>query len=656
MSQYQLFDAFQDIIFVVDGDWKLFYGNTMACLLIEVTPRRLSSGKPLAQFMEFASPITDESGIGAIEELTHAREVTFTLPGSGKTGWVQVVMQPVPASMAQPEDGKRWIISMRDTTLERTLHLKYRGELDQKESVIKDLQEARKALEEYSSLLEKKVEERTIELREANRLQKTILDSLGQGILVFDKNGVCLPIFSKICLRMLQGEPTGQPIEKILGFAGSEAEGFTQWREAVFDQLLDFEDMVPLAPSRLTNANGLELHFDYYPMQDANHQLQGVVVVATDKTREVAALKKAEEERLLVGKVTQVARNRDAFRLFVSEATRLLSGLQSSGDLDLEDITRRLHTLKGGSASFSLMAIADACHELENNVKIMNAPESRDQLNSLLAEKSREVLTLLDAAIHDLAELLGPSVADLDNQTIELASEQVKAWAQGLFDASRDAKWEGVRHVAGQLWREATEKPVGPTVLHLSASLKGLAASMGKHLEAFDVVGADTKVSAEKMQGLFASLVHAFRNCIYHGLETTDDRVKAGKSAGGRVFAKFTKSVSLDHPSLRIEIGDDGRGVDPARIRKKLRDIGLVDLAAKGDHEVIQAILRDDFSTSTEINLVAGRGVGLSAIAAEVVKLGGKIEVMSELGRGMSLVIEVPVPNEQAAVEHLKSA
>lgn len=641
MSRYQLLDAFQDVIFVVDAEWRLHFGNTVACLLTELTPRRLSSGKPLAQFFEFGSPITDDGGLDLINELSPAREVMFTLPASGKVGWVQVFVQPVPDHMVDDSatEGRRWIISMRDTTLERTLNDKYRGELDQKESVIRDLQDARKALEDYSATLEKKVEERTGELRSANRLQKTILDSLGQGILVFDKNGICLPIFSKVCLKMLNGEPTGRSITDVLGFKeASEVDGFTQWREAVFDQLLDFEDMVPLAPRSLKNEKGLDLHFDYYPMFSADNALLGVVVVATDRTREMEALEKAERERVLVSKVTQVARNRDAFRLFVTESRRLLSGLQSPAELDLEDITRRLHTLKGGAASFSLMPVADGCHELENEVKVRAG--DRDGLNTLLQERSGVLLEALRIAIGELAELLGPSVGEIENQPIEIEVELLKSWSMELLETN---EWQPVRRIGQSLWQEAIEKPVGPAILHHSSSLKTLAATMGKRLENFDVVGADTKVATERFQGLLNSLVHAFRNSVYHGLESPEERLKSGKAEGGRVFARFAKATVNAQSILRIEIGDDGRGVDPKRIRAKLNEKGLADIAEASDDDVIQAILRDDFSTASEVSLVAGRGVGLSAIAGEVRDLEGSIRVRSSVGQGMTLVIEAPV-------------
>ena len=352
------------------------------------------------------------------------------------------------------------------------------------------------------------------------------------------------------------------------------------------------------------------------------------------------ALAKAAEERELVGKVTQVARNRDAFRLFNAEAKRLLVGLQTPDGLDMEDITRRLHTLKGGAASFSLMAVADACHELENNVKLMHDAPSRNEMNSMLVERSKTILNLMASSITELVELLGPSIADVDNLPVELTVEQLKFWAKELY-AYRSR--ESVQGIGDAIMREATQKPVGPAILHHASSLKSLAATMGKQLAEFQVEGADVKVPADRMQGLLTSLVHAFRNSVYHGLETGPERLKAGKSEAGIVFARFLKVDVGNETCLRIDIGDDGRGVDPERIRKKLLEVGLPEVAAGTDEEVIQAILRDDFSTSTEVNLVAGRGVGLSAIAAEVVKLNGTVVVRSRLGLGMSLKIEIPL-------------
>jgi two-component system, chemotaxis family, sensor kinase CheA len=651
MNSFQVFEAFQDVILVVDREGRAYFGNNAACVLFEVAPRRLASKKSLTQFVSFEPmPYEVDGSLDQVNQIGQMKEVSFTLP-SGTTGWVQVTVQPLPEHFidkqaAGPEESVRlWIVSMRDVTLEKALHVKYRAELDQKESFIHELQEARAALEQYSQLLEKKVEERTQELREANRLQKTILDSLDQGILVYDKDGQCLPVFSKVCARILEGEPTGRSITEVLGLAGAQAEDFTSWGQAVFDQLLDFEDMIPLALHHLRNKAGREIGLDYYPLLGADERLNGIVVVATDRTNEMAALRKAEEERTLVNKVTQVARNREAFRLFISEAKRLLSELSSAGRLDLEEVARNLHTLKGGAASFSLMNLAASSHDLETELKVLTSggnmdPNTNERVKELLEGKTGELFGVLDAEIVSLTELLGAVIPanEADGQTVEISSSKLKVWSESLYSARQ---FEQVREVGKQLLLECVEKQVGTSIRHLSSSLKDLASQMGKSLEAFELKGDDIKVSPVIVKGLIASLVHAFRNAVCHGLETVEERKAKGKHPGGRISARFERHES---GWLSIVIEDDGRGIDPEKIRSKLREKGLAELATVPDDEVIQVILRDDFSTADSVDMVAGRGVGLSAIAAEAKALGGTVHVSSRIGEGMKLTIRTPLP------------
>ena len=660
MNHYLVFEAFQDTIFVIDEAGRLIYGNGAAAILLEVSPRRLTSEKPIGQFINFSpDPLLVESkGIANVIETTQTVEVSFNLP-SGKSGWVQIVIQPEPEFLtksrtteSETEAGKRWIVSMRDVTLEKNLHIKYRKELDNKEVVIRDLQEARAALEEYSHGLESKVQERTTELQAMNGLMKAILDSLGQGILVFDQSGKCLPVFSQVCRKLLRGEPPGRVIEDVLGLGPKLGADFQAWRNVVFDGALDFEDLAPLAPTGFKNTAGLDISLDYNAMMDANHQLVGIVVAVTDKTLEMAALKKAEDERLLVSKVTQVARNRTAFQLFVSDARRRLALLISAGSLGLDEIARELHTIKGGASSFALQDLTSACHELESELHGVNAErESRIIFDQTLVRRVPELLSHLETELSALTEILGPIGTTAENSTIDLPIERVLKWGQEILQAS-DIKV--AQEVGRAILSECKEKPLGTSLGHLEPSLKDLASSYGKQLQAFVVRGGEARVDTELFEPLISSLIHSFRNSVYHGLETMEERRSVGKPEGGCITVHFEKetraapSGSRAAEWLKIEIQDDGRGVDPARIRKKLVSLGRNDIATAPDSEVIQAILLDDFSTAEQVDMVAGRGVGMSAIGGEAKRLGGSVVVHSILGQGMKLVITVPIPGVEA--------
>ncbi|MEK7356230.1 MAG: hypothetical protein AAB250_07255, partial [Bdellovibrionota bacterium] len=92
-----------------------------------------------------------------------------------------------------------------------------------------------------------------------------------------------------------------------------------------------------------------------------------------------------------------------------------------------------------------------------------------------------------------------------------------------------------------------------------------------------------------------------------------------------------------------IDITDDGRGVNVVRLREKLVEAGRTEFAKASDDEIAQIILRGELSTAETVTEVSGRGVGVSAIAAEAKALGGTARVLSRAGFGMTLSIRVPL-------------
>lgn len=687
MKHFKIFDTFQDAALVIDREARVYFANNAALLLFEVPARRFSKGKELAQAVTFEpDPIEALGDLSELTEASQVREVRFESQ-SGKAGWAQISIQRIPGVMqADDEPGgdqagdmneagdgagatggrgqlaERYLVCLRDVSLEKTLHDKYKAELDKKEDVIRHLQVAREKLEEYSRNLERMVAERTSELSEANRLLKTILDSLGQGILVFDSDGSCLPIFSKVSSHLLEGEPTGRAVEDVLKLQGGGRSEFGNWRTAVFAGMLEFDDLVPLAPARYAHSEGLEIFLNYNPMRSESGAIKGVVLVATDRTQEMKALREAERERVLVKKVVRVSRHRESFRKFVQDARVVLGQLASAKSLaEPEEIGRQLHTLKGGAATFALEGIASECHELEERLRNVRADEpgaehpmagdsagsgdiSRQFVERLAAEALR-LREILDAEVKALAEFLGPLEEQVGVEVIEVPYERLAAWVRDLLqvETALDAQ-----RVGREILRQCMEKPVGEWVQRLEPSLLELADALGKKV-AFRIEGGGLTVPRRSFDMLLGSLIHAFRNSIDHGIESPEERRRLGKPEAGRLLVRFTEARGADGNLLRIEISDDGRGVHPERIRRKLIEKGLQEFAQADDAEVIQAILRDDFSTAEQVTEISGRGVGLSAIASEAKKLGGRMVVQSVPGEGVRFAIEVPIRREGSA-------
>ena len=616
MIDYKLFDSIQEVVLVVDHEFKVVYGNTAASILFEVSPRRFQSRKALSNFVSF-EPNAMDLKLESLTEPSQMREVIFTTPG-GLSGSVQVIVQPQPSYFstgsvtAEASDGHRFIVTIRDVSLEKVLQKKYRGELDQKESVISDLKTARAELEDYSKNLEKMVADRTAEITKTNALIRTILDSLGQGILVFGDDGKTLPIYSQVCRAMFGDEIGGQPIEKVLGFSEGDTDAFSNWRQAVFAEMLDFADLTPLAPSRLPLDPPREIALSYNRMTNEAGATAGVVVVTTDRTAEMEAVRNAARERALVKKIVQVAKHRDAFRMFVDDAQSLIAQFLKGDVIEQTELERKLHTLKGGAATFALDSLAATCHHFEDFLKSMGPGELYSaSFKMRLLRAAGEMKTILDTELQTLTELLGP-----------------------ISKAKPFLKIDDVLKV-------------------YSMSMIELAETLGKKLAPLTIAGGSVEVSTPRYQGLLNSFVHAFRNAIDHGLESPETRLKNGKPAEGHLTIECT----VVDQALRIVIGDDGAGVNVEKVREKLRsNPARAQLANGSDSEVAQAILEGDLSTADVVTDISGRGVGLSAVTEEARKLGGSIRVDSVRGQGMTITIAIPLQVNDLGVETVQQA
>jgi two-component system chemotaxis sensor kinase CheA len=136
--------------------------------------------------------------------------------------------------------------------------------------------------------------------------------------------------------------------------------------------------------------------------------------------------------------------------------------------------------------------------------------------------------------------------------------------------------------------------------------------------------------------------VHIVRNSLDHGLETPEVRLAAGKPSIG----KLTIRAAQEADRVVIEIVDDGKGIDPAVIKQKAYEKGIIDEAALeriSDQEAINLIFAAGLSTAAVVSDLSGRGVGMDVVRSAVEKINGVVVVASELGKGTSIRISLPL-------------
>lgn len=169
--------------------------------------------------------------------------------------------------------------------------------------------------------------------------------------------------------------------------------------------------------------------------------------------------------------------------------------------------------------------------------------------------------------------------------------------------------------------------------------IRDLSLELNKDIE-FITEGDDTQVDKNIIEELVDPLLHIFRNSIDHGLEGHDERIAAGKPVRGSITMKAYYSGTEVH--IRVE--DDGRGIDPEKIRQKAIERGLI----KGNenlskHQIFDLLFLPGFSTATSISEVSGRGVGMDVVRKKIDKMKGRVDVDSELGKGTAITIRLPL-------------
>ena len=203
---------------------------------------------------------------------------------------------------------------------------------------------------------------------------------------------------------------------------------------------------------------------------------------------------------------------------------------------------------------------------------------------------------------------------------------------------------QGISGVTSDLQRtvmRARLQPVGGLFGKFTRVVRDLAQKLGKefHLE---TIGDDVELDRALIEGLSDPLTHLVRNAADHGVEPPDERRRLGKPAAGRL------RISAAHLAgrVQIEVRDDGRGLDPARLKTKAVEKGLLtaeQASRLADPEAWQLIFAPGFSTAAVVSDVSGRGVGMDVVKTNIERLGGRVELQSVLGQGTAVIIRLPL-------------
>ena len=225
-----------------------------------------------------------------------------------------------------------------------------------------------------------------------------------------------------------------------------------------------------------------------------------------------------------------------------------------------------------------------------------------------------------------------------------LTRNQLLEIARRHEDSGYKVPLQRLSHVTAELQEGVMKtrmQPIGNAWQKLPRVVRDLSAELGKQIELV-MVGAETELDRQVLDVIKDPLTHMVRNSADHGIEATNERIKAGKPARGTIRL----SAYHEGGTITIEIADDGKGLDLAAIRKKAVERNLAPAAEverMTDAQVAKFIFHAGFSTAKAVTSVSGRGVGMDVVKTNIETIGGVVDIATELGKGTTFTIKIPL-------------
>src|SRR4029077_6995749 len=239
---------------------------------------------------------------------------------------------------------------------------------------------------------------------------------------------------------------------------------------------------------------------------------------------------------------------------------------------------------------------------------------------------------------YDDFNILSRSMAEISADVNEVLS-QLEGFI-GRVEGDIDEFTKLAHHLQDEI-TAARMVPIGTLYSRLSRAVRDAANSTGKRVE-MDLSGRETELDNNMSQQTSYPLVHLVRNSVAHGIETPEKRREAGKPELGRVTLRAYHRGN----HIYIEVEDDGQGIAYDRVRQSAVDRGLVSTETASsltERELREMLFHPGFSTAPMKTELAGRGVGLDVVRANLNALNGEIEIQSTAGVGTKFILKVPL-------------
>jgi two-component system chemotaxis sensor kinase CheA len=448
------------------------------------------------------------------------------------------------------------------------------------------------------------IRDREDRLSDRNRDMRLLLDNVNQGFFTVDRDERMSAERSAIVDTWFGAPTEGMKVSAFLGRVDPEVgQWFALGHAACVEDILPLEVCIAQLPVRFRKGETI-YSLSYHPIFE-DGQWARILIVVSDVTSEVERERASRAAHDMLAVFERMSDDPAGFAEFFREATTMVQRVVR-GQGDRVSIRRDLHTLKGNAGLFGIVSVASKCHELEGLL------DEGAELTPAQCAELKETW----ATIESLYARLGGRTAS----RIEIDDADFFALVDGL---KRRVDGTKLLSTVSQ-WRN---EPAGRRLARVADHARVAAKRLGKGDIDIEVDASLVRIPPLRWAPFWSAFAHVIRNAIDHGIESSEVRLAAGKSARG----KLRMSLKTEGEGLLLVFADDGAGIDWEAVRNRAVSRGL---PAGTQDELVDALFAEGLTTREEASETSGRGVGLGAVREATSALGGRIRVESTRGVG----------------------
>lgn len=325
---------------------------------------------------------------------------------------------------------------------------------------------------------------------------------------------------------------------------------------------------------------------------------------------------------------------------FVDVIKKLLDDIKNGADTtSIDETVKKLKLANEGKFVASSTKAPEQPQESKKSKKSPNKPSQIKKVSKAIEQTIRVDVSRLDSLMNLVGELV------LSRNRISQLAMELERKHEGDFiieQLTETTSQIGLITTELQLAVMKTRMvPIGKVFNKFPRMVRDLCRDLNKEIELI-ISGEDTELDKSVVEEIGDPLIHMLRNAVDHGVESPEERVKKGKPRKGNVWL----NAYHEGNHIVIEIKDDGKGIDPEKIKQKAIEKQIItpdEAKNLNKEEIFGLIFRPGFSTAEKVTGVSGRGVGMDVVKTNIEKLNGIITIDSEINKGSTFKLKLPL-------------